>query len=418
MERKLKNYLSEILLRDYKITFDPLKLWVKLVGYHKLKHYNKYYCGCCGENIDHCSCGAKLHEQTRAKSKRGYNDNSVYYNHMQIIDNNLLIRTFILNVDEEKGKQHSDVFCSEVMRMIYTHDFEYLFAKKSTHSFMWNWDWNFDTQLAIKPYDKSRQSNMILYAFGGRKPQWLKYFDFDWLKKLNLAANLSFYNLHDLLMYYKRDSKYMETMFKLGRFDLYQMYLKNPELKDIMWTIMRHDRKIPTTIEYSTYLNRLIFFGKDTKNIDIIAPLDFDNKFRLLEKKYKKIIKEKELQKALEKQQDYYEKVKDIPTISVDDIKLEPIKDIKDFYHYGEEVFHNCLFANKYYEKEQSYCFVVSVKDKPQECCEIIKYDDDIEINQLRGVCNGISDYHDQLKLFINEKLNYLKGVILCQNTK
>ena len=408
--------MNSILLADYALPFDPLKIWIKYCGFHTLKKRNKYYCGCCGKEIHECSCGAK--RTSEKKVRLSGNENSIYYNHMQVIKNHLLIRTFVIKIGEECDRPHSSVFYSEVMRFVYNDQFKMLWCRKPTYSLgFYYWDWRYDEEFKIRKLVGSRQDNLILYNYGGRKPKWLKYFDLNWLKKYNIFNDKismnDLLNMNDLLMLYHEDPVYTETMLKLKRYDLFNCYIKNKELKYALWTVLKNDKKLPcSAYDYCIYLNRLIYFSKDIKNINVVMPKDFKKEYAKLEKKFKMVLAKKDLEEAKAKQESYYKRVANLPIIKDDNKTTIPIKEIQDFYHFGEEVFHNCLFSNKYYEKECSYCFIINIDDKPTECCELLKTDNDLIIQQIRGVCNSASDYHEQIKLFVHDKLEIFKELI------
>jgi len=80
-----------------------------------------------------------------------------------------------------------------------------------------------------------------------------------------------------------------------------------------------------------------------------------------------------------------------------------------DFLKEGMEM-HHCVFANKYYRKEDSLVMSARIGDKRIETIEINLRT--LDIVQSRGVCNNVTEYHDRIIGLVKKNIGLIRKKI------
>ena len=73
-----------------------------------------------------------------------------------------------------------------------------------------------------------------------------------------------------------------------------------------------------------------------------------------------------------------------------------------EFMEEGSEL-HHCVYANKYYEKDNSLIFSATIEGIRMETIEVSL--SKMQIVQCRGKHNGISHYHDQIMQLMKDNI-------------
>ena len=85
------------------------------------------------------------------------------------------------------------------------------------------------------------------------------------------------------------------------------------------------------------------------------------------------------------------------------DITISVIQSVHDMYEEGEAM-HHCVFTMEYYKNENS--LILSARDKKGNRIETIEVDiKNYKLVQSKGVCNSMSDRHDEIVNLVNDNM-------------
>lgn len=199
-----------------------------------------------------------------------------------------------------------------------------------------------------------------------------------------------------------------ETLVKTKQKSLLEYYnSKKDEILKYWPSIkicIRNNYHIADVPIYLDYLALLEFHYKDLHNPFYVCPKDLNKAHDyLVKKKIQEIsqIENKEYQKA---------KKKFFNLIFVkDDIVIEPLKSIEEFALEGEVLKH-CVFANKYFNKENSLILSAKLEGKHLETIEFSL--NDLKVVQSRGCNNKSTAYNKQIINLVNHNKN---KIIKCK---
>lgn len=244
--------------------------------------------------------------------------------------------------------------------------------------------------------------------------------------------------------------KEYETLLKIGQKDIARRLIECGD--DTHKAIMRRYNTILVAIRhhydvnqdfwtYLHYLDDLELAGKDMHNPKFIAPADFtkaNNEIIRIAGKIRLKKEQEKRQRMLERQREqfimnpqdvryhqylasnplglyqanaeqmeskYQERMGKWFTFSITDEKwdIEPLKRVEDFFNLGYTM-HQCLATNRYYERYSS--LILSAKNKNGEVIENLEISlSDYRIVQCRGICNGITEHHDEIINLVNANM-------------
>ena len=88
------------------------------------------------------------------------------------------------------------------------------------------------------------------------------------------------------------------------------------------------------------------------------------------------------------------------------------MESVTQFYQEGK-VMHHCVYQNGYYRRPE--CLILSAKDTAGKRLETIEVNlKTLDIVQSRAVCNGVSEYHDQIVKLVKKNMNLIRQKIIA----
>jgi len=210
-----------------------------------------------------------------------------------------------------------------------------------------------------------------------------------------------------------------ETLLKIGQKDLLCSYCWENYIRrkvECRWAQLKicfkHKYEISDVGVFFDYLELVDALGYDGRNPKFICPKNLLQAHSDLLKRRQKMdeAKKKErLRKENKKYQKEYLKAKAKLLefkAKNDDIEIEPLKSVDEFYQEGE-LMHHCVYQCGYYKKEDSLILSAKLGNKKMETVEFSLKE--FKVIQSRGVCNQDSDYHQQIINLVNENINKIK---------
>jgi hypothetical protein len=218
---------------------------------------------------------------------------------------------------------------------------------------------------------------------------------------------------HDLFTAILREPQ-METLLKAGQDDLFAHFTKVGNISKYWESIkicIRNKYKITDASMWIDYLDLLREFGKDTNNPKYICPSDLQKKHDKLVAKKEEVRKREELARALEQIQIHEDKYKQskgkfFGLLFTDGmIRLRVLESVKEFAEEGISM-HHCVFASKYFLKDDALVFSATIDGKRIETVEFSL--SKMKVVQSRGVQNKNSEYHDRIINLVNINMNQI----------
>ena len=176
---------------------------------------------------------------------------------------------------------------------------------------------------------------------------------------------------------------------------------------------------------WEDYMSLLSYFGKDLRNAHYVCPKNLKIVHdRLLKKKTAieaKLRQERDRIAAIRKREKlmkdiagFYERMKKFFGMKITDgnIVICPLESITQFYQEGKAM-HHCVYSNEYYKR--SDCLILSAKDTDGKRIETIEVNlKTLDIVQSRAVCNGVSEYHDQIVKLVKKNMNQIRQKMIA----
>lgn len=176
---------------------------------------------------------------------------------------------------------------------------------------------------------------------------------------------------------------------------------------------------------WEDYMSLLSYFGKDLRNAHYVCPKNLKVAHdRLLKKKTAieaKLRQERDRTAAIRRREklmkdiaSFYERMKKFFGMKITDgsIVICPLESITQFYQEGK-VMHHCVYSNGYYKR--SDCLILSAKDTDGKRIETIEVNlKTLDIVQSRAVCNGVSEYHDQIVKLVKKNMNLIRQKMIA----
>ena len=212
---------------------------------------------------------------------------------------------------------------------------------------------------------------------------------------------------------------YFETLYKAGKtaelkaiWDYYPKFQKYwPSVK----VALRHGFRPEFWGDYFDYLGMLQYLGKDMHSPRYVAPTDYNDIHDLILRQYQnkkeaaeRAQREREAARRAEWEEE--QKKKDAEAVASfagrmarfksffiagNGMEIHPLMTIEEFKEEGKAM-HHCVFALGYYKKTDS--LILSARDDRGKRIETIEVGiKEGEVLQSRGVCNSITDRHDEI---------------------
>lgn len=230
--------------------------------------------------------------------------------------------------------------------------------------------------------------------------------------KAEIIFKVGYYGL------FERVCKGYINMSKEGRWDAFKICMRNHYTLD-GYESLYHNK----WCDYFDYIDNLVELGKDVHNAYYACPADFKKAHDTAMHKVYEIREQKRLEEQRKKaiaEEDKYKKAKG-KYLGLDivgkGICIMPLQCIDDFYHEGKAL-HHCVFANKYYEKENSLILTAReyIGGKRLETIEIDL--NTFTIIQSRGLNNLPSDRHDDIVKLMNDNMSKVKRLSKTKTKK
>ena len=155
---------------------------------------------------------------------------------------------------------------------------------------------------------------------------------------------------------------------------------------------------------WEDYMSLLSYFGKDLHNAHYVCPKN-------LKVAHDRLLKKKT---AIEAKLRQDERMKKFFGMKITDgnIVICPLESITQFYQEGKAM-HHCVYSNGYYKR--SDCLILSAKDTDGKRIETIEVNlKTLNIVQSRSVCNGVSEYHDQIVKLVKKNMNLIRQKLIA----
>lgn len=277
--------------------------------------------------------------------------------------------------------------------------------------------WNFNSEIEIR--------RDVYSYYGSRYSIWTDYIlpnarFLPILKRNGLKQTLNkFVDIVSLFPLLLKDNNDIEMIIKTRQYDILKFMIKmNLEKVPFPHAINicnRNSYKVKDFSMYFDYLELLTFFGKDTHNAFYVCPANlkeehdrFVNKKRL----YDALEKEKENRRiAIQNEQIYKEQKGKYFGVCFgnDKIIISVLTSVDEFIKEGDAM-HHCVFANRYYLKENS--LILSAKDNEGNRIETIELDlSTFRVLQSRGRYNSNTQYHEEIISLVNKNISVIKGI-------
>ena len=211
-----------------------------------------------------------------------------------------------------------------------------------------------------------------------------------------------------------------ETLYKNGQHELLRHRAKGywrslPHWNSIKIAI-RHKYIVEDPSMWFDYLDLCEHYGLDLHSPHYVCPDNLKEVHdRLVERKKKEDRKEK-LKLLLKDNENYIEakrKYLGLCFISDDgDIVIKTIQDLQEMLDEGESM-HHCVFANKYYAKNNS--LILTAKDNNGVRLETIEVDlKTFNVIQSRSKFNGVSPQHDRIVSLVEKNMKKIKKIAVA----
>ena len=206
--------------------------------------------------------------------------------------------------------------------------------------------------------------------------------------------------------------KFAETIIKL-----------RPQLAEHMIYNGRYDIINPS--RYFDLIRMLVNLKCDLNNPHFVCPEDFEHTHQWAveasmsedERRRREAERTRQLRdmQMKEKQNaDYINRCNRFFDVEITDgtISCHVLRSVADFFEEGTAM-HHCVYANKYYAKQNSLILSARINDKRIETVEVDLQQ--MKVVQCYGACDKFTIYHDRIVSLVNDNMNMIKQ---CMTTK
>ena len=214
---------------------------------------------------------------------------------------------------------------------------------------------------------------------------------------------------------------YTETILKANASKLLYYCLNSSQNVKEYWKsikiTLRHNYTIDNPGDWFDYLNLLEFLNLDILNPKYVCPENLKEAHGKAvikaDVKRKKIKRQRQIDEIKTAQQEYQVKKSKYFDLCFkeNNITVEPIKHVQDFYSIGELLKH-CVFHANYHKKEESLVLAAYIDSTPVETVEVNL--SNFEIIQSRGFKNLPTDNTEAIKSLVNRNI---KKIASCVNS-
>ena len=176
---------------------------------------------------------------------------------------------------------------------------------------------------------------------------------------------------------------------------------------------------------WEDYMSLLAYFGKDLRNAHYVCPKNLKVAHdRLLAKKdarEAKLRQDRDRVEAIRRREKlmkdiagFYERMEKFFGMKITDgnIVICPLESITHFYQEGKAM-HHCVYKLGYYNRPDR--LILSAKDTGGKRIETIEVNlKTLNIVQSRAVCNGVSEFHDQIVKLVKKNTNLIRQKMIA----
>ena len=410
------------------------------IGGKQTAYFNKrknavvgtYKCTVCGHEWNgqsslettcpHCGKVLKV-EATKKKKANNYG----FFVDAQTCEDWLVLRYYWHDHDLHSDGTITNFF-KEVMQLWYDKDANevVLANNKAMYPSMVRCPFNLWSGLSVK---RPRTKQPYYYSFNildisfdciytENLPQSFKYVDWSKWDRYDIADMLPYYRkfpmIETLVKMERRDI--LKELFNKGRINHPELYFNSIRLaiKNKYQPVME-----PKNNELRLWfdmLPQLMQLNKDWHNPHYVCPTDMV----ATHNKYTDIISEMEsLEKAakMEKQYKNARKIFFGMDIGNDDIHIQPLESVRDFYNEWKEMKH-CVYSCEYFNMQRHpNSLILSARTgdwhNPSKYLETIELDiSTYTIKQVHGHCNSDSERHQEVIDIVKKNLKIVKKVV------
>ena len=209
-----------------------------------------------------------------------------------------------------------------------------------------------------------------------------------------------------------------ETLLKAGQIAMFKASDEDNKRVKKYWSsikiCIRHKYIIKDATTWLDYLAQMEMFGLDIRNPKYICSPDLERHHQLLSHRITAIRDKERAEELKAKKIEHERRYKEAKAkffdlmLSNGTISISVLKSIDEFKAEGEELNH-CVYANDYYNKEES--LILSAR-KDAERLETIEIDlQRFKIKQCAGVNNQPTLYHESIMELINQNMTKIKKI-------
>lgn len=374
----------------------------------KLNSKGEYTCMDCGQVwkgekskrtvCPHCS--AKLTVETDRKQKQRFSD---YFMVVTTCSGFQVLRMFLMETYLHKGKPANRWIGEAFQRWIAPDGREVIVGR--TRNFISrdydSWNWNSDLEIRNEHYWAHTVCPYKIIGHTSIIPELLRN---------GLKGGFHGCNPHSLVRLLLADNR-IETLWKVGQFDLVRYFSKSSYSLDRNWALvkiaMRHHYMVKDANLWCDMLDSLSYLGKDIRNPQLICPDNLKQSHDYWQKKVEakrekerlrqeqeRLMNEKQRYlsnlKRMAEDEEHYQKAKAkfLDLLFCDkELTIKPLATVREFIEEGEAMRH-CVFSNRYYSKDESLILHALVAGASVATIEINL--ENLQVVQCRGVHNSV----------------------------
>jgi hypothetical protein len=366
-----------------------------------------------GENIICPKCGANLHFMKSRASKKEYKH---YATIITTVGDMQVFRTFRIEKICRKNQEAYYNFFEVVQNWIDERGHEVIRARsRSISSYVFD---AFSSSSIIEIRKNNPYAHHLFSDFVYPKMRIIPN-----LRRNGYRIIDECFCLSDLAIHILQHSQ-SEMLIKTGQ-DKLLIYLVNHAFifdDDVMSAIKICNRNgyiVKDANLWLDYMLLLEYFHKDIHNSKYVCPEDLEKAHDVLNKKKIRIEKNRRLEYEIRREKISEEKFLkekskffDI-NFSEDEIKIEPLRSIRDFFEEGKYM-HHCVYSMRYFEKPKSL-ILSARKKKTNERIETIEVNlDNYKIIQSRGIYNSQTEQHDKIMGIVMSNMDKIRKMQRC----
>lgn len=442
LKTKYQKALAEK-LKALKPLSSAKKKWLIDVSFfnYAMSHYSSLICNECThkwkdsfnerKHVKCPKCKKTLKHASRHNSGyTSFDSHGVFFDRVGDV---AVIRIFTIKKHLKKGEK-SSYSIKEVIRKCFDMDNQKFSLFQCTlNGMMGNYSggWSHSSELEFRShtqiFDYRTQVNKSCVIYPYKK-----------IPKRFIQAGFSFaedamVSDYDRLMYVLLDPR-METLYKYKE-DYLLRYFMRTRMTKKHWSALKIAFRRHYLVEPKFHIRDwldlvglLIEFKADVSSPHYVCPDDFHAMHQKFVKKAKKKRKaeqeriaeldairrkeahEKHKREAIEDAKKYVEMKKKYFSLifKEKDITIQVMKSIDQFIKEGDLLEH-CIFANKYYKREESLMLSARIKGKVTETVEVNL--ETMEVEQARGYDNLPTEHHDRIVKLVNKNLKKIEKV-------